>query len=59
MFIGIIVIGVIFYLIYTKNGPISGSDRNIEEPEMLLKRRYVNGEIDDETYERMLRVLKK
>ena len=30
-----------------------------ESPEQILKRRYASGEIDRETYERMLRNLRK
>lgn len=59
MFIGLIAIGVIIYLIYSKNSPSSTSGQDIDDPVFMLKRRYVNGEVDDETYERMLRVLKK
>ena len=37
-------------------GPMNTSS---ESPEALLKRRYAKGELDRETYERMLRDLKQ
>jgi uncharacterized membrane protein len=36
-----------------------GSDKAAEAPEQILKRRYANGEIDQQTYERMLGELRK
>lgn len=40
-----------------KNG--ARSEREPEPPEQAVKRRYANGEIDRETYQRMLEDLRK
>lgn len=55
--IGIAVIAAIVYLIVSP-----GRQRGIvltgpNEAEQILRKRYVSGEIDDETYKKMLRTL--
>lgn len=35
----------------------SAADRRTQSPEQILRRRYAAGEIDEETYERMLEKL--
>jgi len=47
----------IYYLIKDSKKLNLTSEKN-EDPIEILKLRYVNGEIDDETYTRMLKALK-
>jgi len=56
MFIGLILIGVVIYLIYKEKGFdfINKSDDPVDK----LKERYVKGEITEEEYIRMKDVLK-
>jgi putative membrane protein len=46
---------VIWALLRSSRGSMSGSSQS---PEQLLKRRYAKGEIEHETYQRMLTELK-
>jgi len=46
---------ILWALLRSSRGSVSGSRQS---PEQLLKRRYAKGEIDHETYQRMLRELK-
>lgn len=46
---------VVWALVRTPRGTMNGSS---ESPEQILKRRYAGGEIDHETYQRMLTELK-
>ena len=55
--IGIALIGLLLWALVTR-GPFGQSGAG-ESPEQILKRRYAKGEIDRETYERMLGDLKK
>ncbi|WP_207740811.1 SHOCT domain-containing protein [Alkalibacter mobilis] len=56
MFIGLILIGVLIYFLATGDNfsTVVKKNNNAEE---LLKERFVRGEIDEETYYRMKRVL--
>ncbi len=49
---------VIAYFLLTGEGNNIFTNKK-DEAEKLLKERYVNGEIDEETYKRMKAVLKK
>ena len=54
-----ILIGIgIYYLLIEKRG-ISFNQTQEKDAETVLKLRYVNGEIDDEKYERMKKLIKK
>jgi uncharacterized membrane protein len=56
LIIALIIIGVWYYTTHE-----TGSKQNLvknETPEMILKKRYVRGEIDEATYRSMLRTLK-
>lgn len=46
---------VVWALIRSSRGPTNGSS---ESPEQVLKGRYASGDIDSETYQRMLAELK-
>ncbi len=50
----VIVVGAWYALSAIKQGGFKG-----ESPEGILKRRYANGEIDGETYDKMLADLRK
>jgi len=56
MFIGLILIGVVIYLIYKEKG--FDFINKLEDPVDKLKERYVKGEITEEEYIRMKDVLK-
>jgi len=56
MFIGLILIGVVIYLIYKEKG--FDFINKSEDPIDKLKERYVKGEITEEEYIRMKDVLK-
>ncbi len=56
MFIGLILIGVVIYLIYKEKG--FDFINKSEDPVDKLKERYVKGEITEEEYIRMKDVLK-
>lgn len=56
MFIGWLIIGLIIYSFFKEKGT---SFINIDNAESKLKERYVNGEIDEETYLRMKETIKK
>ncbi|MBE0451597.1 MAG: SHOCT domain-containing protein [Clostridia bacterium] len=52
MFIGVIIIGLIFYQLY--GNPMKGhTAQSGTNAENILKERYIRGEIDEETYKRM------
>lgn len=50
-----LVAAVVWALLRSTRGPANGPT---ESPEQILKRRYANGEIDRDTYQRMLTDLK-
>lgn len=52
-----VAIGFGIYYIVKNNNTNSNTDQNIKSPENILKERYVNGEIDDATYERMKKAI--
>jgi uncharacterized membrane protein len=56
MFGGWILIALVVYLFY-KNKGMDFSNKN--EAEERLKERYINGEIDEETYLKMKRTISK
>ncbi len=57
MFLFWIIIGFGIYYLYT-NRDQSATSGNRQNAEDKLKERYVNGEIDTETYQRMLKTLR-
>lgn len=50
------IVAVVWFLVSTGQKRRNASD---DSPEQILKRRYARGEIDHETYERMLDELRK
>lgn len=55
----LLIIGAIVLLWYVLSGTRKSGSHSEESPEEVLKRRYARGEIDAETYEKMLRDLRK
>ena len=58
IFFWIILIGVLYYLFHDR---LPGKDtaKCSSTPEAILKNRFVNGEIDEDTYKRMITTLNK
>ena len=55
-----VIIGIAIYYLVKNNGWTGPSLRlNDKSAENILKQRYVNGEIDDETYKRMYETIKR
>jgi putative membrane protein len=55
---GLLLVGALIWaLVGSRGGPDTMVDRR-DSPEEILKRRYVKGEIDRETYQKMLSDLK-
>lgn len=56
MLLPLIVIGVVlYYFVENKRSFLSGSSKPLDQ----LQERYINGEIDEETYSKMKKVLEK
>ncbi|MEL7647886.1 MAG: SHOCT domain-containing protein [Sedimentibacter sp.] len=54
-----IVIGLLIYYMYKNNAQTSIDAPKRSNAEEILKERYVSGEIDDETYEKMKKTIKE
>ena len=59
MLLGLIGIGVLIYLLVSRNTLFSNRESGKDSPIELLTLRYVNGEIDEETYLRMKKIIEK
>lgn len=57
MFIGLILIGVVIYLLVSNSRRSAGG--NISEAADILKERLAKGEIDEDTYEQLLKKINK
>jgi putative membrane protein len=57
--LGIVLVVVLIWTLARGGAPFGPSGGAGESPEQIVKRRYAKGEIDRETYERMLADLKK
>lgn len=57
MIIPIAVIGLVVYYLFKGSGNLPNLNKN--NPNELLKERFVNGEIDEQTYLQMKETLKK
>lgn len=56
--IGLLVIGILVYIVM-KDGKGFNFEKHSENSSIeTLKLRYVNGEIDEETYTKMLKIIK-
>lgn len=58
MFIWLILIGVVVYLLVAKSGkPLGEWVKSGETPEDVLTKRFVNGEITEEEYKKMQKII--
>lgn len=58
MIIWLLLIGIVLYALLAKPGKqIGGWKKTEEDPGEILKNRYVNGEITEEEYKRMLKIV--
>lgn len=58
MFIWLLLIGVVLYALLAKPGKrVSDWHKSGDDPEDVLKKRYVNGEITEEEYKKMMKVV--
>lgn len=58
MFLAVIAIIAIIYFVARPNHRISFDSSRSSDAEEILKKRFVAGEIDEETYKKMLRTLR-
>lgn len=58
MLLGILIIVAIVYFVARPNHRISIDHMRSSDAEEILKKRFVAGEIDEETYKKMLRTLR-
>lgn len=58
MILFLFIIGAAVYFLVKNNGSLTSSEKTRDKAIEILKQRYVNGEIDDEEYERKLKVIK-
>lgn len=60
MFIGLLIIlGIAAYFLFYNKGNYNIQFPNRKSAEEILKERYVNGEIDEETYKKMKEIIKQ
>ena len=58
MYIWFLLIGLVLYFLLAKPGKRFGeSAKSGEDPEEVLKKRFVNGEITQEEYKNMLKIV--
>ena len=58
MFLWLLLIGLVLYFVLVKPGKRSGeAAKSAEDPEGVLKKRFVNGEITEEEYKNMLKIV--
>ena len=58
MFFWLLLIGLVLYFVLVKPGKREGfSAKSAEDPEEVLKKRFVNGEITQEEYKNMLKIV--
>ena len=59
MILFLIIIGILVYFLVKNSGNSALGGQTKNKSIEILKLRYVNGEIDDEEYERMLKIIKE
>jgi len=58
MFLWLLLIGLVLYFVLVKPGKRTGeTTKSAEDPEEVLKKRFVNGEITAEEYKNMLKIV--
>ena len=58
MILFLLIIGIAIYLLLKNSGSLALGGQTRGKSIDILKQRYVNGEINDEQYERMLKMIK-
>lgn len=53
-----VVIGLVIYYLYKNSANQNIRHERGNSAESILKQRYVKGEIDDETFDKMMRIIK-
>lgn len=54
-----IILGLLIYHMYKNNESLNINKQKTNSSMEVLKQRYVRGEIDDETFERMKKIIKE
>ncbi|MGD9569983.1 MAG: SHOCT domain-containing protein [Sedimentibacter sp.] len=54
-----IILGLFIYYMYKNNESLNINTQKTNSSMEVLKQRYVRGEIDDETFERMKKIMKE
>ncbi len=54
-----IILGLFIYYLYKNNDSLNITSRKDNNSMDILKQRYVKGEIDDETFERMKKIIQE
>lgn len=54
----LLISGIVVYLLVKNGGNLASSGQTRDKSIDILKQRYVNGEINDEQYTRMLKIIK-
>ena len=58
MYIWLLLIGLVLYFVLVQPGKRSGeAAKSAEDPEEVLKKRFVNGEITEEEYKNMRKIV--
>ena len=58
MFFGLLLIGVLVYLLLAKPGkPLNTWVKSGETPEDILTKRFINGEITEEEFKKMQKII--
>jgi len=55
----LIIIGLYFYYIHNNTETLNINSKKVDDSMEILKQRYVRGEIDDESFERMKKIIKE
>jgi uncharacterized membrane protein len=58
MILFLLIIGIAVYLLVKNSGSLASGGQTRDKSIDILKQRYVNGEINDEQYARMLKIIK-
>jgi uncharacterized membrane protein len=59
MFLWFLIIGIVVYLLFAKSRkPLGEWMKSGEDPEDILTKRFINGEITEEEYKKMQKVIR-
>jgi len=57
MILSLLIIGIVVYLLLKNHRDLTIVKQSRDESIEILKQRYVNGEINDEEYKRMIKII--